>query len=131
MLTLSCATSGCHTSVNDTNYAQHNLLLNSASAYDNLISIISKNPSAKEAGLLRVKPGDYLNSFLYQKVDCQTSSQYGSLMPLGGASLNLGQIEFIKQWILKGAPKTGNVIDEAILANKKTCKLISTEICSN
>ncbi len=124
ILTPSCATSGCHASVNDANYAQHNLLLNSASAYDNLISIISKNPSAKAAGLLRVKPGDYLNSFLYQKVDCQTSSQYGSLMPLGGASLNLGQIEFIKQWILKGAPKTGSVVDEAILANKETCKQV-------
>ena len=128
ILTPSCATSGCHASSSDANYTQHNLILNSASAYDNLINIISKNVSAKAAGLLRVKPGDYLNSFLYQKVDCQTSSQYGSLMPLGGASLNLGQIEFIKQWILKGAPKTGSVVDEAILANKETCKQVFVPI---
>ena len=84
ILTPTCATSGCHGSTSDATYAQHNLLLTSANAYDNLINIISKNAAAKTAGLLRVKPGDYLNSLLYQKIYCQTSSQYGALMPLGG-----------------------------------------------
>jgi len=122
ILTPTCATSGCHASTSDANYVQHNLLLTSATAYDNLINIISKNTSAKTAGLVRVKPGDYINSLLYQKIDCQTTSQYGALMPLGGPNLTLGQIEFIKEWITKGAPKTGTVVDESILANNTVCR---------
>ena len=121
ILTPSCATSGCHASTSDANYAQHNLLLTSATAYDNLINIIAKNPAAKTAGLVRVKPGDFMGSLLYQKVDCQTTLKYGALMPLGGTNLTLGQIEFIKQWIIKGAPKTGSVVDETILTNKAVC----------
>ena len=35
--------------------------------------------------------------------------------------MTLGQIEFIKQWIIKGAPKTGSVVDESILTNKAAC----------
>ena len=105
ILTPSCATSGCHASASDANYIQHNLLLTSATAYDNLINIISKNAAAKTAGLVRVKPGDYLSSLLYQKIDCQSTSLYGALMPLGGNNLTLGQIEFIKQWIINVPPK--------------------------
>jgi Copper type II ascorbate-dependent monooxygenase, C-terminal domain len=121
ILTPSCATSGCHAATTDANYVQHNLLLTSATAYDNLINITSKNAAAKAAGLVRVKPGDYMNSFLFQKIDCQTTTQYGALMPLGGPNLTLGQIEFIKQWIIKGAPKKGSVVDETILANNTVC----------
>ncbi len=121
ILTPSCGTSGCHASTSDANYVQHNLLLTSATAYDNLINISSKNAAAKTAGLVRVKPGDYISSLLYKKIDCQTTSQYGALMPLGGANLSLGQIEFIKQWIIKGAPKKGSVVDETVLANNTAC----------
>ena len=42
----------------------------------------------------------------------------------GGANLTLGQIEFIKQWIIKGAPKTGSVVDETILANNAVCQKV-------
>ena len=121
ILTLSCATSGCHGSTSDANYAQHNLLLNSTNAYENLINIISKNPAAKTAGLVRVKPGDSMMSLLFQKIDCQTPAKYGATMPLGGTNLTSGQIEFIKQWIIKGAPKKGSVVDENILTSNTVC----------
>lgn len=124
ILTPSCATSGCHASTSDANYVQHNLLLTSATAYENLINVISKNAAAKTAGLVRVKPGDYMNSLLFQKIDCQVTTQYGALMPLGGTNLTMGQIEFIKQWIIKGAPKTGRVVDETILANNTVCSKV-------
>ncbi len=124
ILTPSCATSGCHASTSDANYVQHNLLLTSATAYENLINIISKNAAAKTAGLVRVKPGDYINSLLFQKIDCQATTQYGALMPLGGTNLTMGQIEFIKQWIIKGAPKKGSVVDETILANNTVCSKV-------
>jgi hypothetical protein len=121
ILTPTCATSGCHASTSDASYLQHNLLLSSAVAYDNLVNSVAKNTHAKAAGLLRVKAGDHLNSLLYQKIDCRVSSHYGALMPLGGPNLTLGQIEFIKQWIITGAPKTGSVVDETLLDNKAIC----------
>jgi hypothetical protein len=121
ILTPSCATSGCHSSTADATYAQHNLVLTSAVAYDNLVNSVSKNIAAKTAGLLRVKAGDYFNSLLYQKIDCQANAQYSAVMPLGGPNLTLGQIEFIKQWITKGAPKTGSVVNDTLLNNKAVC----------
>lgn len=121
ILTLSCATSGCHGSTSDATYAQHNLLLNSTNAYENLVNVVSKNEAAKTAGLLRVKPGDSMMSLLFQKIDCQSPSKYGATMPLGGTNLTSGQIEFIKQWIIKGAPKKGSVVDESILTSNAVC----------
>jgi hypothetical protein len=121
ILSPTCATSGCHASTSDPYYSQHNLVLSSAVAYESLINTAPLNAAAKAAGLLRVKAGDYENSLLYQKVDCRATSHYGALMPLGGPNLSFGQIEFIKQWIIKGAPKTGSVVDEAVLGDKAVC----------
>lgn len=123
ILTPSCAASGCHASPGDATFNQHGLVLASGVAYDNLVNLACKNFVANAAGLLRVKPGDYANSLLYQKTDCQSSggSKYGATMPLGGPNLTQGQIEFIKQWIIKGAPRTGIVADESLLANTAVC----------
>ena len=93
-------------------------------AFDNLINKAAKNIAANADGLVRVKPGDYSKSLLYHKTDCMAghhSANYGSTMPLGGTYLSLGQIEFIKQWIIKGAPKTGSVVDETLLENTTVC----------
>jgi hypothetical protein len=121
ILNPSCATSGCHASTSDPNYSQHNLVLTAAVAYENLFNTSPKNAAAKAAGLLRVKEGDYVNSLLYQKIDCKAGSHYGAMMPLGGPNLTFGQIELIKEWIIKGAPKTGSVVDEHVLHNKQVC----------
>ncbi len=123
ILTPSCATSGCHLSASDATFIQHNLILTSAVAYENLFNVASKNSAAVSAGILRVKPGNYLQSLLYLKTDCQAPSitKYGASMPLGSAFLSQGKIEFIKQWITNGAPKKGAVVDEAVLANNNLC----------
>jgi Copper type II ascorbate-dependent monooxygenase, C-terminal domain len=124
ILTPTCATSGCHASNTDATYLQHNLVLAESVAYQNLINIPSKNANANADGLSRVKPGDFAKSLLYNKVDCAAGygvTNYGAKMPLGSGYLSLGEIEFIKQWIVKGAPKTGVVVDESILANKNVC----------
>jgi Copper type II ascorbate-dependent monooxygenase, C-terminal domain len=124
IFTPSCATTGCHSSTTDATYLQHNLVLAAGVAYDNLINKAPKNTAANTDGLARIKPGDYLKSLLYHKIDCRAghhSSNYGSTMPLGGTNLTLGQIEFIKQWIFKGAPQTGNVADETLLNNTTVC----------
>jgi hypothetical protein len=120
ILTPSCAVSGCHSSATDATYNQHELVLVPASAYNNLLNKTPRNAAANTAGLLRVKAGDYLNSLLYYKIDCH-STQYGATMPLGGPNLTEGQIEYIRQWIINGAPKTGNVVDESILLNTTVC----------
>ena len=133
ILTPSCATSGCHASTGDATFSQHNLVLSAAVAYDNLINVVSKNAAANTAGMLRVKAGDYANSLLYQKTDCHAtpgSGKYGATMPLGGPNLTLGQIEFIKQWIIKGAPKTGSVVDETLLNNTNTCDVAFTPLAA-
>ncbi len=124
IFTPSCATGGCHAAATDATYAQHNLILSADVAFDNLINKPSKNTAANTDGIVRVKPGDYLKSLLYHKTDCQAghhSANYGATMPLGGTYLSLGQIEFIKQWIIKGAPKTGSVADETLLDNTTVC----------
>ena len=123
ILNRSCATSGCHASTNDASYAQHNLMLSADVAYNNLVNKPAKNAAANAAGLLRVKPGDYVNSLLYHKIDCQSAQQYGASMPLGGPNLTNGQIELIRQWIIKGAPETGSVVDESVLDNNVVCSL--------
>ena len=125
ILTTSCAVSGCHSATNDATYSQHGLVLSAGLAYDNLINKAVRNTAANAAGLLLVKPNDYLNSFLYKKIDCQAvrPSTHGATMPLGSSYLTQGQIEFVKQWILKGAPKTGKVVDESILDNANKCVL--------
>jgi len=120
ILTPTCATGGCHASGNDATFSQHNLILAPTVAYENLINTRSKNAAANAAGLVRVKPGDFINSLLYSKINCQ-SGQYGATMPLGGPNLTQGQIEFIKQWIKNGAPKAGSVVDESVLANTTLC----------
>ena len=124
ILTPSCALSGCHAAVTDATYAQHNLVLSAAFAFDNLINKPSKNTAANADALVRVKPGNYLQSLLYHKVDCQSghhTANYGATMPLNGTYLSLGQIEFIKQWIIKGAAKTGSFVDESLLNNTIVC----------
>ena len=124
ILVPSCAKSGCHSSSTDATYSQHNLVLTADVAYENLVNKASKNNSALTEGLLRVKPGDFLKSLLYQKIDCQirgTASKYGASMPLGTQYLTVGQIEYIKQWITKDAPKTGSVVDVSLLGNKIVC----------
>ncbi len=124
ILTPSCATSGCHAATTDATYLQHNLVLTANVAYENLVNIAAKNANANTDGLTRVKPGDYVKSLLYYKVDCASgygTTNYGAKMPLGSGSLSTGKIEFIKQWIIKGAPKTGSVVDEAVLKNETIC----------
>jgi hypothetical protein len=122
ILTPSCATSGCHLSDKDATYFQHGLVLAEGVAYQNLVNIAPKNSAALADGLKRVKPFASLESLLYHKLNISaghhSGKQYGNPMPLGGAILPDGQIEFVRRWIEAGAPKTGNVADATLLNDK-------------
>jgi hypothetical protein len=122
LLNTSCAVSGCHLSESDATFPQHELILTSGKAYENLVNAIAKNQTAKEENLERVLPFDAENSLLYQKMLFETTHKsnknFGSIMPLGKDMLFTGQIEYIRRWIEAGAPKEGNVVDISLLADQ-------------
>lgn len=120
IITPSCASAGCHSS--GSAFAQSSgLVLDRGVAFQNLVNAVPKNAAARNDGLLRVTPGNPDLSLLMHKLVADPSHHvhdYGSLMPLGSDPLLNGQVEFVKRWILAGAPETGNVVDEAVLADK-------------
>ena len=71
---------------------------------------------------MRVKAFKSLESLLYHKLEWNSvhhgGKQYGLPMPLGSTALSVGQIEFVRQWIEAGAPKTGKVADAKLLDDK-------------
>ncbi len=109
----SCNSSGCH-STGAVNNTQHGLVLEGVDVYERLINKDVKNSSAKNLGLKLVIPNKADSSFLLTK--CQwTSFKFGSQMPLGKDPITAGEIEFIRQWINAGAPKTGVVADHTLI----------------
>jgi Copper type II ascorbate-dependent monooxygenase, C-terminal domain len=131
ILNVSCAKSGCHASTGDAAFAQHGLVLAEGASYNNLINIIPKNTAATAAGLSRVKPGESLRSLLYHKIICDDAhhvSGFGQTMPLGGPYLSAGQIQFIKEWIDKGAPEKGAVANPDLLKDNVSCSVSFTPL---
>jgi Copper type II ascorbate-dependent monooxygenase, C-terminal domain len=122
ILTPTCATSGCHASISDNSFKQHSLVLEKSVAYENLVGVSPVNALSKADGHLRVKAFKSLESLLYHKLEWNTvhhgGKQYGLSMPLGSTALSVGQIEFVRQWIEAGAPKTGKVADPKLLDDK-------------
>lgn len=117
VLTPSCATAGCHVGTNP----QGRLSLSEDVAYEQLVGVAPSNPAAVRDGLRRVVAGKPDSSLLFHKVifpPGHHASDYGNPMPSGTAGLSLGQVEFVRQWIEKGAPKTGSVVDATLLADR-------------
>jgi len=108
----SCALSGCHDGGNGAAYPS----LKGDDVYESIFQAATQNGQAMQAGLQLVKANDVDSSFLYQKlIYDQSSFQFGSKMPLGGLTLTANQIEFVKQWIEAGAPKSGHVADRSLV----------------
>ena len=124
----------CHTV--GTSFAnQSNLLLTAEVAYDQLINHPVNNQSAKDNDLERLGTeglSSLYKSFLWEKINAPDKEHfysehphYGSLMPLGMPYLTNGQLEFIRQWIVAGAPETGIVADSSLLGD--TTRFIEIE----
>jgi hypothetical protein len=77
--------------------APEGLRLDAANSYDLLVGV----PSTEVPSLLRVKPGDPVNSYIIQKL--QGHAAVGAQMPFGGPYLSADTIAFIQQWITNGA----------------------------
>ena len=116
----------CHTS--GSSFAeQSGLILTSDVAYDELINTTPQNPHAAEDGLQLVGTNglaSLYSSFLWEKINApnfehfyEDHPEYGSIMPMGLDFLTIGELEFIRQWIIAGAPETGNVADESLLSD--------------
>ena len=116
----------CHTS--GSSFAeQSGLILTADVAYDELINVIPQNPHAAEDGLELVGTNgiaSLYSSFLWEKINApnyehfyEDHPEYGSIMPMGLDFLTNGELEFIRQWIIAGAPETGHVADESLLSD--------------
>jgi len=114
----SCAIPSCHASAQDATFNQHQLLLGRGTAYAQLVGVSAFQAKAKADGLIRVKAGDSESSFLFHKLHRNAGHHndvYGQPMPIGLDKLSVGQLEFIRQWIEAGAPRTGTTGDPALL----------------
>jgi hypothetical protein len=94
IFTPTCAALGCH----DRLGKQQGLILAPGSAYAQTVGVAStENPQ-----LLKVKPNDVANSYLYRKIT--GAGITGDRMPQGGPYLTDAQIKLVRDWIRRGAP---------------------------
>lgn len=116
----------CHTE--GTSFAtQSKLLMTNEVSYDQLVGVPPENAAARADGLLRVSdagPSGLERSFLWKKINAPEAGhfyddhpEYGALMPLGAPVLTYGELEYIKQWILSGAPESGEAANRASLTD--------------
>jgi len=126
ILTPQC-TAACHTA--GTAFArQSDLVLTPDVAYDQLVNRAPHNTAAAGDGLLLVGTHgleSQVTSFLWEKVNAPAQAhfygdhpQYGALMPLGAPVLTNGELAYVREWILAGAPRDGVVADEALLEDE-------------
>ena len=109
---------------------QSGLILTADVAYNELINTIPHNVHAAEDGLELVGTNgisSLYSSFLWEKINApnyehfyEDHPEYGSIMPIGLNFLTNGELEFIRQWIISGAPETGEVADESLLSDTTT-----------
>jgi hypothetical protein len=99
IFTPSCNFSSCHSNGS----AAGGLILASGSSFAKLVDVVSAQTTAKNQGLLRVKPGDPDHSFLMIKLKAVVSASYGDHMPDTGQQLSDAQLTAISNWITLGA----------------------------
>lgn len=108
----SCVTGGCHNLA-----GANNLTLVEGLAYRQIVGVTPTNDAARQAGLLRVTPGNPGKSLLFIKISQDPPpAGMGSHMPLSGPSLSPTQIEMVRQWIAAGALESGGATPASALA---------------
>lgn len=95
-----CATMFCHSAA--THLA--NLVLEDGQSFASLVNVAPDNQTARNDGLLRVRPGDPDHSLLVIKVEGPPpGSDLGSQMPFTGQPLDATQKQLIRDWVAQGA----------------------------
>lgn len=117
ILSTNCAGSGCHGG----GRPDFDVTLPSADLYDALVGVSPANPAALAKGDKYVDPGYPARSFLLRKVanclsgDLVLDQAEGAAMPEGRTPLLVQDVELIRQWILYGAPETGEVVERSLI----------------
>jgi hypothetical protein len=114
----------CHTAGN-TFAKQSGLILTKDVAYGNLANKLAHNAAAAKANIVLLETTGLAGlhgSFLWEKINAKDFEhfktdhpEYGELMPLGTPPLTNGQLEYIKTWIVAGAPEVGVVANTNLL----------------
>lgn len=117
ILQTNCAGSSCHSGLTPT----FNVTLSESALYTALVNATPVNPAAAAKGDKLITPGYADRSFLLRKIAhglnennihlALNKPSEGNDMPL----LTKPEIELFRQWILRGAPQTGNVVDTALI----------------
>ena len=111
---------------------QSGLILTPDVAYSQLVNRAPHNAAARTDGLFLVGTEGLASvdkSFLWEKINAPNQlhyfdhAGYGALMPLGKPPLTNGELEYVLQWILAGAPETEHVADQALLNNTERYEL--------
>lgn len=122
----------CHTS--GTSFArQSDLVLTPGVAYDQLINSTPANRTAAAEGLVRLSDqglAGLFRSYFWEKINAPDQEHfyadhagYGEIMPLGRPPLTHGELEFIRRWIVAGAPERGVVVDAGLLQDQTRFEL--------
>lgn len=115
----------CHSNANpraglDLEGSGNSLEAKMLKVYDNLVGVTSDNNTAAAKGYQLVHPGRIDKSFLFKKInqgldqDMILENGENDPMPIASSLTNVEK-ELIRQWILFGAPKQGEVIKETLL----------------
>lgn len=116
-LSANCAGSGCHGGA----LPGFNVNASDADFYDAIFNVAPLNPTAAGKSDKLIDPGYPKSSFLLRKVanclsgDLALYSGEGESMPKGRPALSEVDVELIRQWVIYGAPETGNVVNKAYI----------------
>lgn len=94
-----CTFIRCH----GTGFIAGDLDLEEGESFNQLVGVAPFNDNAREAGLLRVDPGNSANSFILVKVAGTPPEGFGSRMPLSGDGLSESEVRTIREWVDLGA----------------------------
>ncbi|MEL6251920.1 MAG: hypothetical protein AAFR87_07910 [Bacteroidota bacterium] len=125
----------CH-SPNSRFAQESDLVLTKEEGYENLLNRKPFNAAAESEGLWLLRNEGLKSleeSFLWEKINApnaehfyQDHPHYGEMMPLGGPFLTNGELAYIKEWIVKGAPKIGWVANDSLLLDESQVELPQT-----
>jgi hypothetical protein len=105
--------------------------------FNRLVGAIPTNPAAGTMGMKLVDKGYPRRSYLFKKLNNLLDQDFvltppeGQPMPIGASALKNEEIELVRQWILKGAPMTGSVVDTAVINKFYNGKAIMAKPVSN
>ena len=94
IFTPTCAAIGCHDPLGQ----QSGMVLSAGRAYANTVNVAS----VEMPSLMRVRPNDPANSYLYRKIT--GAGITGDRMPQSRPPLSDAQIKLVRDWIRRGAP---------------------------